>query len=278
MTFPQHTLSIRPRIIGTALALSIGLSGAVAMAQDATPPTAEGVICAELDGGATPVASPEASAAAAATAIPVDEEMQGEEVTDEAVITQLTEVVRACNPDLPGDINVAGVQQFDTDLYGIEYQYMHGTQVMRVLEMYSVENDTWTLRQQQSKAPQTEEDTITVAAKIGGDPAIETSPASFDFTQAMRVNITNRDSADLSLALFSTSEEVDPASLEGMDAVSLPETLELQGETLVVAGATGEMLFEGLEEGNYVLVVMDASDAVIAANPLTINPPLDLGL
>jgi hypothetical protein len=277
MSFSDRRLSLRPRIVGVVLAVSIGLSGAVATAQDATPTGAEGVVCAELEGGATPVASPEASAVAAATAIPVADEMQGEPVTDEAIIAEVTEVVSACNPDASGGIEVASVELFDTDLYGIEYQYMQGAQVLRVLEMYSVENDTWTLRQQQSKAPETDEDTITISAKIGGDPAIETSPASFDYTPAMRVNITNRDTTDLSLALFSTSEEVDTTTLAGTDAASLPETMELQGETLVVAGTSGQMLFEGLEEGTYVLAVLDGSDAVIAANPLTINPPLDLG-
>ena len=277
MEFPTSRVSsLRPHIAGVALALTIGLSGALgtATAQDATPATAEGVVCAELNGGATPVSSPEA----AASAIPVTEKMQGEPVTDQSIIDKLTSVATACNPDASGGIDVASVEQFDTNLYGIEYQYMHGTQVIRVLQMYSVENDTWTLRQQQSKSPETEEDTITVSAKIGGDPAIEISPGSFDFTPAMRVNILNRDTSDLSLAVFSTSEDVDTNSLTGMDAASLPDTMELQGETMVVAGASGEMLFEGLEEGTYTLVVLDGSDAVLAASPITINPPLDLGL
>jgi hypothetical protein len=281
ISLSDRTSSLRPRIAGLALALAVGLSGAagIASAQEATPTGAEGVVCAEvLEAGATPVSSPEASAVAAATAIPVADEMQGEPVTDEAIIAELTEVASSCNPEASGGIEVGSVEQFDTDLYGIEYQYLQGRQVIRVLEMYSVENDTWTLRQQQSRSPETDEDTITIAAKIGGDPAIETSPASFSFTPAMRVNITNRDASDLSLALFSTSEEVDPASLAGTDAASLPETMELQGETLVIAGSTGEMLFEGLEEGTYMLVVLDGSDAVVAASPLTIDPPLDLGL
>ena len=271
--------SLRPHLAGVALALTIGLSGAfgTATAQDATPASAQGVVCSELAGGSTPVSAVEASATAA-TAIPVTEELQGEPVTDESVISELTAVASVCNPDASNGIDVASVEQFDTNLYGIEYQYMRGAQVFRVLEMYSVENDTWTLRQHQPKSAQTDEDTITISAKIGGDPAIEVSPGSFNFTPAMRVNILNRDATDLSLALFSTSEEVDTASLAGTDAASLPETMELQGETLVIAGASGEMLFQGLDEGNYLLVVLDGSDTVVAANPLTINPPLDLGL
>lgn len=280
MDIPSKRISsLRPHLAGVALAVTIGLSGAfgTATAQDATPATAEGVVCAELAGGATPVTSPEASAAAA-TAIPVTDELQGEPVTDESIISELTAVATACNPDASGGIDVASVEQFGPDLYGIEYQYMQGAQVFRVLEMYSVEQDTWTLRQQQSKSAQTDEDTITISAKIGGDPAIEVSPGSFNITPAMRVNILNRDSADLSLALFSTTAEVDTDALAGTDAASLPETMELQGETLVVAGTSGEMLFEGLGEGQYVLVVLDGSDAVVAASPLTIDPPLDLGL
>lgn len=266
--------SVRPRLACAALALTIGFSGTAAVAQDATPPAAEGVVCATET--ATPIASPAASPAA--TAIPVTEELQGEPVEDEALIAQLTDVAIACNPEAAGAIEVEEVVQYDTDLYGIEYQYQRGAQVVRVLELYSVENGTWTLRQQQEQSPETEEDTITIAVNIGGDPPLEVSPGSFAETPATRLRITSSATADMSVALFSASEEVDAEALTGTAVDALPETLTLEGETSVVAGTTDELLFEGLEEGNYVVAVLDGSDTVIAASPLTIDPPADLGL
>jgi len=267
----ERTSSLRPQIAGVALALTIGLSGAVATAQDATPSSSPDVTCAMVMEDASPEASP-------AAASPVAETPTGDVVTDEAVIADLTAAVATCNPDLGEDVEVIEVVQFDTNHFGIEYQYMQGRQVLRVLEMYSVENSTWTQGDKQSKSAATDEDTITISAKIGGDPAIEVSPGTFNITPAMRVSILNRDAADLSLALFSASEEVDTDALTGTDAASLPASLELQGETMVMAGESGDMLIEGIEEGTYVLVVLDSNDSVVAASPLTVDPPLDLGL
>lgn len=266
--------SLRPRLAGAALALTIGLSGTAAVAQDATPSPAEGVVCATES--ATPIASPGASPAA--TAIPVTEELQGETVEDEALISEITDVALACNPDASGGIEVEEVVQYDTNLYGIEYQYQQGAQVIRVLETYSMENGTWTLRQQQAQAPETDEDTITIGVSVGGDPPLEISPGSFAETPAARFRITSSDSADLGVALFSASGEVDTEALAGTSVDALPETLTLEGKTSVVAGTTEEMLFEGLKEGNYVIAVLDGSDTVTAATPLTIDPPADLGL
>lgn len=271
MLLPTRISMLKPHIAGVALAVTIGLSGTVAVAQsDATPSPATDIACAVVDATASPIASPEAS--------PVGDEMTGEAVTDEATIAELTDVATTCNPDAGAGIDDVSVTQFGDNFYGIEYQYMRGTQVFRVLEMYSVENDTWTLRQQKLQSPQTEEDTITLSAKIGGETGIEVTPGSFNIVPAMRISILNRDSADLGLAVFLATEDVDTESLTGQDAAALPDTLELQGETLIPAGTTGEMLFEGLGEGDYVLVALDAGDAVIGAAPLTIEPPLDLGL
>lgn len=266
--------SVRPRLACAALALALGLSGTAAVAQNASPAAAEGVVCATEN--ATPIASPAASPAA--TAIPVTEELQGEPVEDEALIGELTDVAAVCNPDAEGGIEVEEVVQYDTDLYGIQYQYQRGSQVIRVLEMYSVENGTWTLRQQQSESPETDEDTITISVKIGGDPALEISPTSFAETPATRLTIQSSASSDLGVALFSASEEVDTEALAGTAVDAVPETLTLEGETSVVAGTTDEMLFEGLKEGNYVVAVLDGSGTVTAASTLTVGPPADLGL
>lgn len=270
--FPSLRIAgLKPPVAAIALAVTIGLSGTVAAAQaDATPSPAMDVTCAVVDASATPGASPMAS--------PASEEMTGTEVTDESIVTELTNVATTCNPDAGEGITDVAVSQYGDNLYGIEYQYMRGTQVIRVLEMYQVENGTWALSQQKSVSPETDEDTITLSAKIGGDPAIEVTPGSFNIVPAMRVNILNRDSSDLSLAVFSAQGEVDTDTLTGKDAASLPDSLELQGETMVPAGTTGEMLFEGLGEGNYVLIALDAGDTVIGAKPVTIQPPLDLGL
>ncbi|HWV23484.1 MAG TPA: hypothetical protein VNZ58_04795 [Thermomicrobiales bacterium] len=264
-----HFSTLKPQVAGIALAITIGLSGTVAAAQtDATPSPVADISCAVIDVSATPESE----------ASPVSEEMSGEAVTDEATIALLTDVATTCNPDAGADITDVAVTQYGDDLYGIEYQYMHGHQVLRVLEMYSVEHDTWTLRQQKSLSPQSDEDTITLSAKIGGDTGIEVTPGSFNIVGAMRVNILNRDASDLSLAVFSATDDVDVASLAGQNVADLPDTLELQGEMLVPAGTSGDMLFEGLAEGSYVFVALDAGDSVINAAPVTIEPPLDLGL
>lgn len=269
MLLPTRISTLKPQVTGIALAVAIGLSGTVAAQPDATPSPSTAVTCASA-GAASPAATPEGS--------PASEEMTGEQVTDEATIAELTEVATTCNPDAGAGIDDVTVTRFGNDLYGIEYQYMRGRQVLRVLEMYSVEHDTWTLRQHQTLSPQSDEDTITLSVKIGGDAGLEVTPGSFNVVPAMRLSIVNRDSADLGLAVFSAAGEVETGDLVGQDVATLPDSLELQGETVIPAGTTGDMLFEGLGEGNYVLVTLDTDDTVIGAAPLTIEPPLDLGI
>ncbi len=252
--------TLRPQLAATALALGISLGGTAAVAQDASPDAA--VNC-QVAAEEVVVGTPEAS--------PVTE-MEGTTVEDEATIADVTGAVEGCNPDVAGSIEIDEVIEYEDGSFGVTYQYMENQQVLRVHEVYSAEGDAWTLVSREAEAPQTDLDVITLSVKVGDD-SLEVTPGQSNLTDATRLRVESSASSDVTVGLYASSEDVDTESLAGTDISGLEG---LAGEQVIPAGETQEVLFEGLEEGTYIVVVSDDSGSIVSATSTTIDPPMEL--
>lgn len=252
---------LRPRLAATALALTIGLGGSAAVAQDATP--ADTAVNCQIAAGEVVVGTPEAS--------PVTD-VQGTPVEDEAMIEDVTAAVQGCNPDVADSIEIDEVVQYEDGSFGVTYQFTQNQQVLRVLETYAAEGDAWTLVGHESQAPETDLDVITLSVKVGDD-TLEVTPGQSNLTDATRLRVESSASTDTTVGLYAASEDVDTESLAGTDVSELEG---IAGEQVIPAGETQEVLFEGLEEGTYLVVVSDDSGSIVSASSVTIDPPMEL--
>jgi hypothetical protein len=265
---PGHFDSLRSRVAAGALALTISLVGAGAVAaQDATP------------AGDANCALPEAAAASPAASPAAEGLTAGPVVDDPAIIEAATQAATACAPEGATNIVVDAVYGFADGRYAVDYQFVTGKQLMRLVDSFNAQTGTWTLENRDaSKSPKSELDSITASVKIGGEAGIELSPAQFAIQPAVNFHVNNQGDEALTFALYSGPADFDPASVAGVDSASLPDTLAPLGSGEAPAGTEIDVVFEGLEEGSYVIVIFDGSDTATNAALVTVDPPLDLGV
>lgn len=268
----MHLSLNRKHVASLALALSLTVGGASAIAQDATPAADVDVVCAA--GEVTPVASP-----ADIAATPSVDPAEGTVVEDQAVIDSATAAVTECNPDAQ-DLTVESVMQIDETTYEVEYQYRSDHQVLRVLEMYAVDGSTWTAGERSDGVPTTDQDTTTASVKVAADGTLELSPASFPVAGALRFNVTNAGEAPVTVAVMSgAAEDFDATSLVGTSLDELPSDLTYEGDfDAAPGGQIGQMMFEDIGEGTIVVAVLDADGNIVSAGTVTATPPTDTGL
>lgn len=253
-------------IAGLALAASIGLAGS-AVAQDATPsasPASVSVACSTPTAGtpeSTPMATPETQTA--------------ETVTDQATIDAATSAVSQCAEGAT-DIQVVQVMQYGDGSIGVEYRYLMDKQVMQVSHTFMVEGDMWTTLNSEMVRPTTEMDSATVAVQVS-DGLVEANIASFPLNGALRLQATNNTAGDVTMVVYLAGDsEFDVATLEGTTRDSAPEGLQQVGAILAPTGSTTDLLFEGLDQGTYVIVAYDADGNMVGAGTLVADAPTSI--
>ncbi len=296
-----------------ALAGTITLSGGVPLAQDATPAAGpiDPTTCVSpgLDAAspaaavASPVAGEELDAQIAA-ATPVE---------DEAVIADATAAVEnlyACynaggdsffalfseeafatfwggvDPELlagettddgqlASHVDIHEVLDLGDGRFAVDYQVTIGYQVEHLIDVFVVEDGTWLVdASADGGTPETSLDATTASVKISeadGEHAIEVSPNPIMNQPAVKLQIANQTEDFLIVVLL---RGTDAASMPAdLDPAGLPEDVEILGALAVEQGEHEIGLWEGLEEGNYVIFVETGHGT--AAYDLTIDPPFD---
>jgi len=267
---PDHHV-LRSRLATAALALSLSLTGAgIVAAQDATPAGSTEVDCAAPE----PVL-PEGTPGASPVASPVAENLTaGPVVDDQATIDELTQVVTACAPEGAANLEVMTVYGYADGRYGVDYQYRDGNQLMHWLDVYSNQTGTWTLEQKMPLSPRSDMDTITASVKVGGEAGIELSPAQFPVQPAVNFHVNNQGADAVTFSLYAGPADFDPASVEGVEADAVPDTLSPIGSIAVLGGTELDVIFEEIEPGSYAIVIFDTTGTATNAALVTLDEPI----
>lgn len=202
--------------------------------------------------------------------------------TDDAFVTYFggidLEVLEAESADdamMASHIDVHEVLDLGDGRYAVDYQVTIGHQVEHVTDIFAVEDGTWLVDGNAGySAPETDLDSTTASVKISeadGEHAIEVSPSPIMNQPAVKLQIANQTEDFLIVVLLQGG---DAASLPAdADLSDLPEGMSILGAVAVEPGAHEIGLWEGLDEGNYVIFVETGHGS--AAYDLTIDPPFD---
>jgi uncharacterized cupredoxin-like copper-binding protein len=168
----------------------------------------------------------------------------------------------------------------------IDYQTLGGKQVFHYLDVLVQEDGVWKFDASFDLSPETDLDTVSVGVKFASEEdelVIEISPASIEALPAALFQITNTGDWGHTFELLKVPDGFDPASLTHPDpAAELPEGVEYLGGTFLEPGQSGEVLFEGLEAGSYVIYCyVEAPDGETHADKgmyttLTITEPVEI--
>jgi hypothetical protein len=287
-----------------ALAGTLALAGGAALAQDATPATApiDPATCVSpgLDGrlGSPAAASTMASPAAEDEAVIAEATAAVENLyacynadgpsflglfTDDAFATYWggvdPEVLAELNPVVDGqlvsNVEIHEVLDLGDGRFAIDYQVTVGYQVEHMTDIFAVEDGVWLVDANAGgHTPETSLDGTTASVKISeadGGHTIEVSPNPIMNQPAVKLQIANQTDDFLIVALLRGGDAASmPADLE---SAGLPEDVVILGTVAVEPGEHAIGLWEGLEEGDYVIFVETGHGT--AAYDLTIDPPFD---
>ena len=157
---------------------------------------------------------------------------------------------------------------------GVDYQLNIGKQVVHFTDTLVQEGDFWLVDGRTIETPETDLDSTTASVKTSisdGSVVIEVSPNPIMNQPAVKLQmVNNADSAEHVTLL----QGGDAASMTDLDLANLPEGVTFVGHADAEPGAFVDTLFEGLEEGNYVVVV-ETSNGETGAFDITIDPPFD---
>jgi hypothetical protein len=312
MRFPS-TRPLGKLAASMALAGTIGLSGGAALAQDATPATPIGpAACTAPAGGmaATPVdaaamASPVAEGEAPTGTVVEDDAVIAEataaienlyacfnEGNGEAFVALYTEQGRLSalgNADpaqlaaeitaKSGMVQASGITVNEVLATAdgaliVDYQATVGQQVLHFADVLVQQGDAWLVDGRAVETPETDLDSTTASIKTSvadGGLLIEASPSPLSNQEAVKFQVTNGTESAQNVVLLQGG---DAASITSLDFTALPEGVTFVGEVHVAPGAIIDTLFEGLAEGNYVIVV-EGEDGTFGTLDLTIDPPFD---
>lgn len=176
---------------------------------------------------------------------------------------------------LASNVDVHEVLDLGDGRIAVDYQVTIGKQVEHVTDVYVQEDGIWKVDANAGgDTPETDLDSTTASVKVSeadGAIAIEVSPNPIMNQPAVKLQIANQTDSFIIVALL---QGTDAASLPtGFDAAEQMEGVEILGSTAVEPGEHGIALWEGLDEGDYVILV-ETGDGT-AAYDLTIDPPFD---
>ena len=159
--------------------------------------------------------------------------------------------------------------------FAIDYQVTVGYQVEHMTDVFVEEDGVWLVDANAgSDTPETSLDATTASVKISETDdghAIEVSPNPIMNQPAVKLQFANQTDDFLVIALLRGSDAASmPATL---DPAGLPDGVTILGTVVVGSGEHEIGLWEGLEEGDYVLYVETGHGT--AAYDLTIDPPFD---
>jgi len=187
----------------------------------------------------------------------------------------LAEDIAAISAVAPAhSIDVHEVQDLGDGSYAVDYQVHLGKQVWHVADVIVESDGVWIVDDTFYFSAETQLDSTTASVKasiVDGELVIEVSPNPIMNQPAVKLQLANETESPISFLLLQGG---DAASVSDPDVASLPEGVTFIGEDSVLPGDRFESLFEGLEEGSYV-IYMEAETGESAAFDLTIDPPFD---
>ena len=173
------------------------------------------------------------------------------------------------------EVDVHEVVDYGDGTIGVDYQVLLGQQIIHNNGVLTQVDGGWLIDGRTSMAPETQLDSTTasVKASVDGDAVvIEVSPSPLANQPAVKLQITNNADSAINVLLLQGG---DAASVTSADLTALPEGVTFVGDVHNVgAGEIVDTAFEGLAEGQYVIVVQTA-DGATGSYDLTIDPPFD---
>lgn len=173
-----------------------------------------------------------------------------------------------------GAVDVHEVIDYGDGTLGVDYQVSMGKQVIHVTDILVDQGGAWLIDDRVRETPETSLDSTTAAVQFSvadGSVTIEVSPSPIMNQPAVRLQLDNQADSPVHVVLFQGG---DAASVTSADLTSIPEGVTFIGEADAEPGSRVDTLFEGLEEGSYVIVA-ETTNGETGSFDLTIDPPFD---
>ena len=182
-----------------------------------------------------------------------------------------------------GNIEVHEVVSYDDGRLGVDYQVTIGQQTFHFTDVLVQQDGTWKVDERRDQLPETELDATTAGITTSvedGSLVFEVAPNPILSQPAVKFQLANEGEQTHYLKIFKAPEGVDGSTLVNADLRNLPEGVSLVGQDIVDPGEFSDTLFEGLEEGRYVVVgsvvnTSGESTGVTGWTDITIDPPFD---
>lgn len=158
--------------------------------------------------------------------------------------------------------------------YAVDYQIHLGKQVWHVADIITEGDGAWLVDDSFYSTAETDLDSTTASVKASvadGQLVIEVSPNPIMNQPAVKLQLANESDAGQTFLLLQGG---DAASLTDVDLANLPEGMTFVGEDYIAPGEIFETLFEGLDEGSYVVYIVTETGES-GTFDLTIDPPFD---
>lgn len=172
------------------------------------------------------------------------------------------------------DISVHEVVDFGDGSLGVTYDVAIGQQHFHFTDVLVPAGDSYAIDNRVTAPGETDMDSTTASIKAsvdGGAVVIEVSPSPVMNQPAVKFQITNNADSRAHVVILQGG---DAASVTSADLTALPEGVTVVGQAWAAPGAIVGTLFEGLPEGNYVVVV-ETDNGETGSFDLTIDPPFD---
>ncbi len=168
----------------------------------------------------------------------------------------------------------------------VSYQVAIGQQIFSFTDVLVEADGIWKIDQRRENVPETDLDTTTAAVGTSVDDGtliFDITPNPIMNQPAVNLQLANEGEQSHYLMLFQVPEAFDGSTLLEPDLSNLPEGVTLVSVGTVDPGEFSDTLFEGLDEGSYVIVgsVVDTSGEATGVNgwaDITIDPPADPGV
>lgn len=192
-------------------------------------------------------------------------------------VTALTSVATA------GDIEFNEVVDLGDGRLGVSYQVAIGQQVFNFTDVLVQTGGIYKIDDRRENSPETDLDSTTAAVRSSvsdGQLVFEVTPNPIANQPAVRLQLVNEGEETHYLMLFQVPEAFDGSTLLEPDLRDLPEDVTLVSVGTVDPGEFSDTLFEGLEEGSYVVVgsAVDTSGQATGVNgwaDFVIDPAVD---
>lgn len=181
------------------------------------------------------------------------------------------------------NVQVEKVVDLGEGRLGVDYQVTLGSQVFRFTDVLVERDGTWMVDHRIEDLPGTTLDSTTSGIETSvedGSLVFDISPNPVLNQPAVKIQFSNAGETTHHITLLRNEGGVDAATVTDIDPANLPEGLTYVGEATVEPGEFTDTLFEGLDEGSYVLVgeVLDDSGEPTgegSSTELIIDPAFD---